>query len=344
MGAARWMRNPAVDLAVAFAWVPFAVAARLCAGSDDALFLLLNATFLLSFLHQPLTLPLVYGDPGQLALHRRIYTWSPLVFAAAILLGLRVSLAVVAVVAGLWNAEHTLMQRYGLTRIYGRKAGQDEGRLEKAMLVSWLVLALVWVAADKATPARIEGLPLGRVNTDSIDRLLSLQPWAAALLVPVIAVVAVLAAAWVRAEAARARAGDTNPAKLLYLASTAALFVVILVDPVSGFVGYVGAHSIEYFVIVHHALGSRFADGSGGALGRLLRAPRGRPRFLGGYLAAIVGLVVIEKVGGNPDVYGFTVLFLGGLHVFYDGFVWRLRRPAVARGLVTDAPRVALAD
>ena len=337
MGTARWIRNPAADVAVAFAWVPFALAARLCAGSDDALFVLLNATFVLSFVHQPLTLPLVYGDPGQLALHRRLYTWSPLVFAVAIVVGLWVSLALVAVVAGLWNAEHTLMQRYGLTRIYGRKAGQHEGGLEKAMLVSWLVLALVWVAADTGTPGRVEGLPLGRVNGDSIDRLLSLQPWAAALLVPVVAVVVALVAAWLRAESARARAGGANPAKLVYVASTAALFAVILVDPVSGFVGYVGAHSIEYFVIVHHALGSRFADGSGGALGQLMRTPRGRSRFLGGYVAAIAALVAIEKVGGNPDVYGFTVLFLGGLHVFYDGFVWRLRRPAVARGLVTLA-------
>ena len=74
------------------------------------------------------------------------------------------SVALVAVVAGLWNAEHTLMQRYGITRIYGRKAGEDDGRLEKAMLVSWLVLALVWTAADPATPGRIARMPLGEVN------------------------------------------------------------------------------------------------------------------------------------------------------------------------------------
>ena len=41
--------------------------------------------------------------------------------------------------AGLWNAEHTLMQRYGVMRIYGRKAGDDHGRLEKPMLIVWLV-------------------------------------------------------------------------------------------------------------------------------------------------------------------------------------------------------------
>jgi len=335
------MRSSAVDGAVAFAWVPFVVAARWASGNHAALLVVLNGTFLLSFLHQPLTLPLVYGDPGQRAAHRRLYRWSPLVFAAAIAFGLWVSLALVAIVAGLWNAEHTLMQRYGLTRIYGRKAGQGDGRLDKAMLVSWLVLALVWVAADPATPARLVGLRLGQVNDDGVERLLSLRPWAAGLLVPVVIAALVLALGWVRGEASRCRAGRANPAKWLYVGSTAALFAVILVDPVAGFIGYVGAHSIEYFVIVHHALGSRFTDGSGGPLGRVVRAPGGRGRFLGCYVAAFFALVALEKAWGDQGVYGFTVLFLGGLHVFYDGFVWKLRHPAVARGLVTEVPAVA---
>ncbi len=190
----------------------------------------------------------------------------------------------------------------------------------------------------------MRGLPLGRVNTDGVQRLLSLQPWAAALLVPVVVAVACIAAAWIAAERRRARDGAGNPAKLLYLGSTAALFAWILVDPISGFIGYVGAHSVEYFMIVHHALGSRFADGSGGSLGRTVRTPHGRARFLGGYLAAIAALIVVERTLGNPEIYMFTVLFLGGLHVFYDGFVWKLRKPAIARGLVTDARPVALAD
>ena len=55
------------------------------------------------------------------------------------MLGLNVSLTLVALMAGLWNAEHTLMQRYGVMRIYGRKAGDQHGRLEKPMLIVWLV-------------------------------------------------------------------------------------------------------------------------------------------------------------------------------------------------------------
>jgi len=335
-GRARWIRTPAVDIALAFAWVPFAVAAHAVSGDPDALARLFGFTFLLSFFHQPLTLPLVYGDPDQFALRRRTFTWSPVVFAVLITAGLTVSLVIVAVVAGLWNAEHTLMQRFGLTRIYGRKAGEEDGSLERWMLVSWLVLAVVWIGADPATPSRVARLPLGDLNTASLDRLTALRPFISMLVVPVAVTAVVLAARWVACERRRAGRGDANPAKWVYVGATAGLFAWMLVDPVAGFVGYVGAHAVEYFVIVHHALGSRYTDGSGGVLGAAVRPPAGRGWFFAGYGAVLVALILVLDRFGGPEAYGFAVLLLGGLHVFYDGFIWKLRRPAVARGLVTS--------
>ncbi len=337
MPASRWIRSAPVDTAVALLWVPFVGAAWWASSNPDALATVLSVTFLVSFVHQPLTLPLVYGDPAQRALHRKLYAWSPVVFALAIALGLWLSLAAVALVAGLWNAEHTLMQRYGLTRIYGRKAGQDDGRLERGVLLSWLVLAMVRAAADPRTVDRVAALPLGRVNADGVRQLVALQPWAARLLPVVIVGVLVLAARWLVEEVARYRHGTANPAKAVYLLSTATLFAVMLVDPVIGFVGYVGAHALEYFVIVHHALGSRFRGRDDGPLARVLAEPDGRRRFFGAYLGAVLTLLFIELRWGSPALYTATVLFLGGLHVFYDGFVWKLRREQVARGLVSPA-------
>ena len=338
MNRPRWIRSPAVDIALASAWLPFALTARAVSHDPDSLALLLNVTFLISFVHQPLTLPLVYGDPGQYASRRRLFTLSPILFLVAITLGLWVSFALVAVVAGLWNAEHTLMQRFGVTRIYGRKVGQDSGTLERWMLVSWLVLTVVWIGSDPATPGRVARLPLGDVNAASVDHLTTLRPFAAALVVPVFLVSIALALRWTVGEWSRAREGRANPAKWLYVASTAALFAWMLVDPVAGFIGYVGAHAIEYFVIVNHSLGTRYDDGSGGPLGAAVRTSHGRTKFFAGYAAALILLIVLLQRTGNADLYGFAVLWLGGLHVFYDGFIWKLRRPAVARGLVQPMP------
>ena len=334
VGRARWIHSARVDIALAFAWLPFALVAHAVAADADQLALVLGATFLLSFLHQPLTLPLVYGDPDQLAARRRLFVLSPIVFVVAITGGLAVSLTAVAIVAGLWNAEHTLMQRFGVTRIYGRKVGQADGGLEKAMLVSWLVLALLWVGADSRTPARVDALPLGDTNANGLHVLTDLRPWLLVLLVPTVLAVVALVARWVAAERARWQGDAGNPAKLVYVGATAALFAWILLDPIAGFVGYVGAHAVEYLVIVHRSVSTRFADGSGGALGRVVRRPAGRRWFFGGYLAAFAALVLVEKSYGSAELYTFTVLLLGGLHVFYDGLIWKLRKPAVARGLV----------
>src|SRR3954462_5812868 len=103
---------------------------------------MLEALSAFSFVHQPLTLPLVYGDAEQFAARRRLFVAAPFVLAAVIAVGLAVSFTIVAVVGGLWNLEHTLMQRYGFVRIYGRRTGEDDGRLERVLLLSWLLVAL----------------------------------------------------------------------------------------------------------------------------------------------------------------------------------------------------------
>ena len=49
---------------------------------------------------------------------------------------------------------------------------------------------------------------------------------------------------------------------------------------------------------------------------------------------ALVGTLVattFDLDGGK--VYAFAILFFGALHILYDGFVWKLRRPHVAASL-----------
>ncbi len=332
---ARFMHHPALDIAVAFAWIPFAITAHLlqAGGNTTGVAAFVSAVFLLSFAHQPITVALVYGDPAQFRLRRAIFTWSPLVFVVAVAAGFWISFVLVAVIGGVWNAEHTLMQRYGVTRIYGRKAGQEDGLLEKVMLFGWLALAVVWVAADPATPGRVAAVSLGENNTTAINALTQFRSIAAVLLVPALAVVAITAIAWVRAERRRV---EVNPLKWLYLGSTAALFGLILVDPLAGIMGYVGSHALEYFVIVHQSLGRRYADpvtDGGAPIGRVVRVGPGRVAFFAVYLVIVAAIVFGLQHLRSPLAYTVVFFTLGGMHVFYDGFIWKLRRPVVAQSL-----------
>jgi hypothetical protein len=261
------------------------------------------------------------------------------VFAGAVLATQHISLTALAVVAGLWNAEHTLMQRYGIMRIHGRKAGQQDGRLDKALLFSWLTLAFVWIAADGRTPGHIAQTGLRGKNRRGLDLLADLQP-IARILLPVVAIVAVVATVcWLGDETRRG--GTSSRSKHFYTASTAALFVAILVNPVVGFLGYVGSHAIEYFIIVHRSVGPKYAsadvDGRapvGYALRRL-----GRAGFFVTYIGVVFGALSMLDRYGSPTSYTVVILTLGGMHVFYDGFIWK--RPAADRGGMLTVARAS---
>src|ERR687897_2097491 len=126
---------------VAFVWVPFALAAQAVADDPERLRWLVSATLLFSFAHQPLTLWLVYGDASQRHARRRLVLWAPVVALLAVSVGMSVRPDLLALAAGVWNVAHTLRQRYGVSRLYGRLARIDCSG-DNRLLWSWLVLAV----------------------------------------------------------------------------------------------------------------------------------------------------------------------------------------------------------
>lgn len=334
----RWLHNKRVDTAVALLWVPFSAAAALTYGSTNALNVVVALTLLTSLLHQPLTLGLIYGDPAQFAVARRVFTFFPFALVAAVVAGRLISLTLVGVVAGLWNAEHTLMQRYGLVRIYARKAGEGDRASERPMLLSWLFLALAFAAADPRTPQLLTKVDLGATNEQGVSVLQSLRPWATAAVVIAGAAVLWYTAKWFRSERSLGVRGLTP--KRGYLLSTAVLFVVIMVQPIIGLLGYVGAHAVEYFVIVHQALGRRYTGATaepGGLVGRIVRSPLRATGCVIAYVVLIGVVLIAVQFRMRADLASVILLTVGGMHVFFDGFIWKLRRPVVAKSVAVPS-------
>lgn len=314
---------------LALSWLPLALAGHLVEADRHLLAVLVAAVMFLSFAHQPLTLPLVYASPWRLATHRRLFLWCPIVALVVVVVFSQVNLLLVAVVGALWNAEHTLMQRYGIARIYGRKAGDDQGHVEKWMFLSWLVIPLLWVAGRGELPAIVARLNTGNIDGTAADLLARLSTEARFALPVVAAVATYLSARWLVTEC---RLGSgLNPGKCLYVASTAALFAFAVVDPIAGVIGFVGSHSIEYFVLVNRSVASETRHE--GTLGKIARLRYGRLSFFVAYGAAAVGLFYLLFRVTTPRVLLVTVLTIGALHFFYDAFIWKLRRPDVATSL-----------
>jgi hypothetical protein len=325
-----WITNALHDTIVAFIWVPFALAAYVAIGLGPALLTVVGVAFLISFAHQPLTLALVYADPAQRAAHRRLYRLAPLAAVLAIAIGLRVSITLVAIVAALWNAEHTLMQRFGIMRMYGRKAGDDHGRVEKAMLMLWLGVTVVVVSITADLERLVIRIGMGTTNRRGVEVLASLRPVAIALAVPLLVVATVVTRRWMRLEASL---GWANRPKYVYTSATAALLLTIMVNPIAGFAGYVSGHALEYFIVVHRSLRRRAATGDTSPVARAAATSSRRAGLYTAYAVVVSALMIVSWNAWGGQGYRLSLFFFGALHILYDGFVWKLRRPALALSL-----------
>lgn len=330
----HWIHDRRTDAVITFLWVPFSLAAAAAYSTPAALGVVVALTLLTSLVHQPLTLGLIYGDPAQFAVARRVFTVFPFVLLGAVIVARSFSLTLVAVIAGLWNAEHTLMQRYGISRIYARKAGETGPARERPMLISWLVFALSFAAADPRTTRLLDRVELGATNEEGVRVLQTLRPWAVGAVIVAGMFVVWATTRWWLGERQLRRIGWTP--KRRYLFGTALLFAVILVNPIVGLIGYVGSHALEYFVIVHGALGRRYSGPQaqpGGVVGRVVRSPLRASGCVVVYVALVgIALVSVQKLL-DADIGNTVLLTVGGMHVFFDGFIWKLRRPVVAHSV-----------
>ena len=332
-----WVHGALADTLLGWCWLPVALAMHAMESSITHAQALMGIIFLVSFAHQPLTLGLVYGDPAQRNAHRRLYTWAPFVAIALIAIGLNISLMLVGIMAGLWNAEHTLMQRYGVLRIYGRKAGDNHGSIEKPMLITWLVTALLFLGAYVDLPRFTRKIGFDDTNKRSIEALDAVSGGATVLFWIAAVVSVAFAVRWVRAERARPPSPARN-AKWVYAAGTLGLVGAVMVDPLAGIAGYVAAHAIEYFGIVHSSLHRRGSSGDTSAVARASASRTRRVGLYALYFGLVTAVIAVTWNLWDGRLYAYAILFFGALHILYDGFVWKLRKPAVAASLGIMAP------
>lgn len=365
-----WIRGPLWDTALlAFAWVPlyawFVFGLRLGNGGGDvvlggqrfgALALATVVVLAITFVHRHYTFVLVYGDAPTFGERARAYVLAPLVLFGLLWLAITYDPTVVQigatrvgawqlalVTSGAWNVWHTVQQRYGIFRIYAARAGRGlearshavRDRLLVWSLVVLVALALVefrratFVGHEAARQAMFVALPI--VTHPAFEAV------AAALALGALGI----ALAWARAEWAVPLTPRERLPRLTFLGSTVALLAVFVVHgPIVGYLCFGTAHALEYVAFVHHFGERKFAARGGTrtpasiALGRpLVAAP-----LLAGGLAAIY--VVLQPVA-DSSVYLTYYLGSSMLHFLYDGWIWKVRKPEVARPLGAQTAAVA---
>ncbi len=357
--ARPWLRNPLFDVALlAFCWVPvylwvvfglglggdaIGLAPLSSAAEADALSLAVLVVLGMTYVHRHYTFVLVYGDRETFAERGVAYVLAPLaVFGtAAFLLTLdrpiHVAGATVApftlmlVVSGLWNVWHTIQQRYGILRAY---AGRAKGGLEQRAhgrrdhVLLWSLVAMLALTLPLARPTTFGGHP------NTLRALAVLSPavhhpaYLAAVALGAVGLAAVIVWWW-RAE--RAAPVDKVP-RWTFLGSTVLLLVVFFVHgPVVGYLCFGAAHALEYLAFVHHyAERSWRGRGERGFAAVVL----GRPIAFAPVLIGALGLMFLSlQDQSRTEIYLGYYVGSSMLHFLYDGWIWKLRKPKVARPL-----------
>jgi hypothetical protein len=349
-----WLRARWWDLScLAFCWVPFYVWLVFGLGLDgwdglasgglrDAFMLAVLVALGFTYIHRHYTFILVYGDRETFQRRARDFLVAPVLTLALVAfvfslrrvrLGIGVSpWLVLLTITGLWNVWHTIMQRHGILRAYaGRARGGLEARAHgrRDLWLVWSAVGLVAVVLLMYRQSTFSGHPTGDALVAAVQPFASGAVGLSALAL-VGGLFGVHLGRWLEYErAARLTRAERVP-RLSFLLSTGVLLLVFIVHgPIVGYLCFGVAHALEYVAFVHHFSEKKYVGREGGLAG-LLKRPVASSLILGGTLIGIY-LLLLDHRRSEPYVVYYTATTV--LHFLFDGWIWKMRRPEVARPL-----------
>lgn len=256
-----------------------------------------------------------------------------------------VLLAAAAVVAGIWNIWHVLMQKYGILRLYSAKSGNDDkvpGWVDRLLIFGWIPFAVVYLGTTYRDVVETNFRRGERFLPPLLDAVEAIS----VVLLPLsILLVATAAALWIRAEL---RANRLRNAPRLWMAGGTMLLAscFLFMDPLEVYLSFAFSHAIEYFVFVWAFQRRRYHRplAHAPALQRVLRHPW---LAYGGFIFGLgIAFVLLKYYGRHinpmprseqPAVFGvrtstwimYWTTFQSMVHFYYDGFMWKMRSGAV---------------
>jgi hypothetical protein len=271
--------------------------------------------------HRWITLFLVAADRDRREGHGKLFVAFAVV--AAVVVGgvwaVTGSLTCLLLLDYVWNAWHFASQHQGVLRMYSKKAGGGPEWLERHALRAFVVYTLLrtagWTTGEYERYEHMKGW------MNMVDLAMLAVP-GAVLVVNLIGV-------------RRSRVG-----KLCYLVSLLALYAGLLLclrnDWRTGVFALTAAsstfHAVEYLAVVSHYAKRRESVGSDGLFRRV--AKQWLTVFVVYVLTlGLVGIWAGEGGGWVLRAWLAVNVWAAFLHYTYDGFIWKLRKPATAHAL-----------
>jgi len=228
----------------------------------------------------------------------------------------------------IWTMYHVLMQKYGLLRIYSRKSGRQTSRNDLALVFAWFfAVFLSLLATHGVRDQLVRRFSEWRAIFDVAEPILGAMPAIAGLSVLFAVGVTV---AYVRVELA----GGSSGPKVAAIGSLMALYAAMFWDPEAGFLIFGFSHSIEYLAFVNvfsrRKYLRRAPDSSA-----MARAISLQPLSVGAFFVG--GTAIYLFWAGQSDLtLEWYIVGSSFLHFLYDGWIWKVSKPAVAEPLGID--------
>jgi len=249
-----------------------------------------------------------------------------------------------------WLLHHGMSQKYGILRLYSSKSGCSEkvpGSVDRWIAWCWVPMIFVWAAGSSPDAVRIY------LDNQSMG--------ASAFVSPILAFIQAHYA-WTMAAAIAPIAGSLaaflyyewrihqlrNMPRLGYVAGTMLLYASMFPLGSAGlYVALAASHSIEYMTFIWAFQRRRYAK-PGSSSSRILEQMTKHPLLYFGTGTLFLASVFIfgrfvTRFGFEqmPYVAGFSVpawlfwysIVQAMIHFYYDGFLWKLRRPDLARSM-----------
>lgn len=254
-------------------------------------------------------------------------------------------LNVVAVVAFGWNVWHVYAQKYGILRLYNAKADKAEGPgvpgwVDRLVIFAWVPLYVAWLGPLHEQTLRLYFPKARQMLPSTIDALRSVAWITLPIAISFLVTALVL---WIVHE--RRVYGMRSAPRLWMAGGTEGLgLAFLLVDPVKAYLAFSFSHAVEYMVFVWAFQRRRYAQPlpHRPALQRILSRPW--LAYLGFIFALGVAFVYLKYYGrfvfadeARPEFLGWRTAYWIGfwgiyqsmVHFYWDGFLWKMRRPNV---------------
>ncbi|MFC1665598.1 hypothetical protein ACFL17_08230 [Pseudomonadota bacterium] len=353
-----WIRSKPWDTSlILFGWVPFFI---WCIGWLDLggklgrpldladLKLAIIVSVVCQLTHRNYTFLVVYLDKQTFLERSLLFVLTPLV---AVLLGTYVlwfgspiEFIIGSVFMLLWQAYHTVMQRFGLLRAYHRKQGHSQQLLKNGKRIDlwfmWSLMVFTFFASSYWNQELLQFQDIGqKVNTF----ILWLGPWPLFLIIAcgLVFLFSLVRLVYFEKQISKDLPLAIRAPRLTFIASTFILCVTAFTHgPIIFFLSFAFLHALEYIAFIHHYSHKKYLLTDNQSIAaKLFRKPI--PSAI-----LILGIQIpffywLDQIS-QGDVFKFYLLFnvlFGIMHFTYDGVIWKMRSKKVQKVLGMPAER-----